>query len=85
MRKVYASKAAAKQAADAENSRLARARAKFTIKLAYGRPDIFPERPITLTGFKAEIDAAKWIVAECSHSMDGSGGLQSSLTLEAVA
>ncbi|HET6536702.1 MAG TPA: phage late control D family protein [Sphingopyxis sp.] len=84
LRKVYASEAAAKQAADAENSRLARTKAKCTIKLAYGRPDIFPQRPITLAGFKPEIDAARWIVSECSHNMDGSGGLQSSLTLEAT-
>lgn len=84
LRKVYASEEAAKQAIDAENSRLARAKAKCSIKLAYGRPDIFPEKPILLEGFKAEIDAAKWIVAECTHSMDGSGGLQSSLVLEGV-
>ncbi len=83
-RKVYASEEAAKQAIDAENSRLARAKAKCSIKLAYGRPDIFPEKPILLEGFKAEIDAGNWIVAECTHSMDGSGGLQSSLVLEGV-
>jgi phage protein D len=84
LRKVYASKEAARQAAQAENSRLSRAKAKCSIKLAYGRPDIFPERPITLTGFKAEIDQGKWIVTECTHSMDGSGGLKTSLVLEAL-
>lgn len=84
LRKVYASEEAAKQAVAAENSRLARAKAKCSIKLAYGRPDIFPERLIILEGFKAEIDASTWIVAECTHSMDGSGGLQSSLVLEGV-
>ncbi len=85
LRKVYASEEAAKQAVAAENSRLARAKAKCSIKLAYGRPDIFPERLIILEGFKAEIDASTWIVAECTHSMDGSGGLQSSLVLEGVS
>jgi hypothetical protein len=82
LRKVYASEEAAKQAIDAENSRLARAKAKCSIKLAYGRPDIFPEKPITLEGFKAEIDAGKWMVTECTHTMDGGGGLQSSVVLE---
>lgn len=84
LRKVYASEAAAKQAANAENSRLARTKGKCSVTLAYGRPDIFPDRPIKLAGFKAEIDKARWIVSECSHSMDGSGGLRSSITLEAV-
>jgi len=84
LRKVYANEADAKQAAKAENSRLARQVAKFSTKLAYGRPDIFPERPMELTGFKAEIDARQWVVAECSHTMDGSGGLTTGLTLEAT-
>ncbi len=82
LRKVYASEEAAKQAIDAENSRLSRAKAKCSVKLAYGRPDIFPEKPIILEGFKAEIDLGQWIVTECTHTMDGSGGLQTSLALE---
>ena len=84
LRKVYASETDAKQAAEAENSRLARQVAKMTTKLALGRPDIFPERPVTLTGFKAEIDGRKWVVAECRHTMDGRGGLHTSLTLEGL-
>lgn len=85
LRKVYANEADAKQAAAAEKSRVARTKAKITLKLAYGRPDLFPERPITLTGFKAEINAHKWIIAECSHTMDGNGGSSTSLTLEAIS
>ncbi len=85
LRKVYASEADAKQAAAAEKSRVARTKAKMTLKLAYGRPDLFPERPIKLTGFKEEINAHRWIIAECSHTMDGSGGCSTSLTLEAVS
>ncbi|MPT48034.1 MAG: phage late control D family protein [Sphingobium sp.] len=84
LRKVYASEEAAKQAAAAENSRLSRSKAKCTVNLPYGRPDIFPERPITLTGFKPEINGHKWVVAECTHSMDGSGGSRTSLMLEAL-
>ncbi|MGE4431884.1 MAG: contractile injection system protein, VgrG/Pvc8 family [Sphingobium sp.] len=85
LRKVYANEADAKQAAAAEKSRVARTKAKITLKLAYGRPDLFPERPITLTGFKDEINARQWIIAECSHTMDGSGGSSTSLTLEAIS
>lgn len=85
VRKVYANETDARHAAEAENSRQSRAKAKATVALAHGRPDIFPERPVTLAGFKAEIDARKWIVAECTHAMDGSGGLTTRLTLEAVS
>lgn len=85
LRKVYASEEDAKQAARSESSRLARQVAKMTTKLTYGRPDIFPERPIALTGFKSEIDARKWVVSECTHTMDGEGGLSTSLTMEAKA
>lgn len=84
LRKVYASEADAKQAAQAEHGRISRAKAKATIELALGRPDIFPERPIALTGFKDEINARSWIVEEAAHSMDGGGGLKTRLTLEAV-
>ena len=40
---------------------------------------------VELTGFKAEIDARKWVVAECRHTMDGKGGLMTDLTLEGLA
>jgi len=85
LRKVYANEEDAKQAAASEISRVARTKAKMTLKLAYGRPDLFPERPIKLTGFKPEIVAHDWIIAECSHSMDGDGGSATSLTLEAIS
>jgi hypothetical protein len=52
--------------------------------MSYGRPDIFPETPVKLTGVKYEIAAHDWIVAEDEHSMDGRGGLMSRLTLEAA-
>lgn len=83
IRKVFANEADARQHAEAEHTRISRTKAKVSIDLAYGRPDLYPERPITLTGFKPEIDAREWIVAEASHTLDGSGGLKSKLTLEA--
>lgn len=84
IRKTHASEIDARQAAEAENGRMNRAKAKASYTLAYGRPDIFPERPVILTGVKAEIRNHKWIVAECNHSMDGSGGLRTTLALEAI-
>lgn len=84
LRKVYANEADAKHAAAAAHSRTSRAKAQCTLDLPLGRPDIFPNKPVTLTGFKPEINARKWVVSEASHSMDGQGGLKTSLTLEAL-
>jgi len=71
LRKVYASEADARQAAEAESSRMSRRVATASIALALGRPDIFPEIPVTLSGFKEEIDGRRWIVESVRHSMDG--------------
>lgn len=83
LRKVYASEAEAKQAAAAEASRLQRRTATARIALAYGRPDIFPEIPVTLSSFKDEIDGKSWLVEAVTHKMDGQGGLMTELELEA--
>lgn len=83
LRKVYASQADAQHAADAEAKRTNRAKFRCIVELIYGRPDIFPERPVKLTGVKDEIAAHDWIVAEAEHGMDGQGGSKTRLTLEA--
>ncbi|MCW2405279.1 phage protein D [Sphingobium sp. B1D7B] len=83
LRKLYASEADARQAAEAESARITRRVATARLKLAYGRPDLFPEIPVTLDGFKTEIDARKWLIEGATHRMDGSGGLTSDLELEA--
>lgn len=82
LRKVYSSEADAQAAAEAEFARKARAKAKMSLSLAFGRPDIGPETPVTLTGYKDEINAQKWVVSEATHTMDGGGGLVTQLQLE---
>jgi len=82
LRKVYANEADARAAARAEFNRKSRGKAKLSLSLAYGRPDIGPDSPVTVTGFKAEINAQKWIVTEATHTMDGDGGLMTQLQLE---
>ena len=47
--------------------------AKFDITLAIGRPDLYPETPVTVQGFKAEIDNEKWLINEISHKLDNNG------------
>ena len=84
LRKVYASEADAQQAAAAEASRIQRRVAKARITLALGRPDIFPEIPVTLTGYKDEINGRSWLVEAATHKMDAQGGLLTELELEAA-
>lgn len=78
----HPTQAEARQAAQAEWSRIQRAPRKMSLGLALGRPEIMPESPVTLSGWTQEITNQDWIVAEVTHSLDGRGGLTSSLSLE---
>lgn len=80
--KVYHNEAEARAAATAESKRKLRGEAEFDFTLALGRPDLTPERPVTLGGFKPPIDARAWLLAELTHSLDGRGGLTTSVKLE---
>jgi len=83
LKKVYANESDAKAAASAEAKRIARKGAEFSMKLALGRPDLYPDRPVTLVGFKPEADGHKWLIAEVVHHLDGGqGGLTTDLKLE---
>lgn len=84
LRKVYATRADAEAAAQAEYNRKARAQAKLNLTLALGRPDYSPDTSVTVTGFKDEINGQKWLCAELNHTMDGTGGLVTSLSLESA-
>ena len=85
LRKVYSTEADARHAAEAELGRMERGKATMSFAMALGRPDIFPDRPIKLTGWKAEINAINWLVIETVHTMDGNGGLTGRLELETAA
>lgn len=81
LRHLYESEKTALSGARAAFRRLQRGAAQFEITLAAGRPDIYPETPVTVYGFKPEIDAQKWLIKEISHRID-SGGYTSRLQLE---
>jgi uncharacterized protein len=78
---VYPTQAEAKAAAEAEYKRTQRSQATMDYALAMGRAEIFPELPVTVSGFKPEIDATPWLVKRVRHSI-GEGGFTSSLELE---
>lgn len=82
VRRVHHSEASARTAARTAARRDARAAAEFTYTLALGRPDLYPERPIAVSGFKPEIDAKRWVIAEATHTLEGQSGLKTSLKLE---
>ncbi|SPK77223.1 Bacteriophage P2 tail protein GPD (fragment) (plasmid) [Cupriavidus taiwanensis] len=81
LRHTYATKSNAERAARAEWARIQRGVATFGITLALGRPDLFPELPANVSGWKPQIDNAGWTLAEVRDSMS-ERGYTTSLELE---
>jgi uncharacterized protein len=81
LKKLFASEAEAKRAAEAEWKRIQRAPRKLSCTLALGRPEISAEQPAVVKGFHPEIDEQDWIVVEATHSLDNKG-LTSALSFE---
>ena len=82
LRHLYATEASALAGARAAFARIRRGLAEFSLTLATGRPDLYPETPVTVQGFKAEIDAESWLIVEVAHRL-GDSGYTCSLKLEA--
>ncbi|AIU74075.1 bacteriophage late gene control protein D [Hafnia alvei FB1] len=73
MRKTFQSEDAARRAAAAKWQQLQRGAAEFSITLARGRAELYPEMHATVTGFKPDIDAQDWIISKVEHDVDGNG------------
>lgn len=82
LRKVHADEAAAKRAATAERDRLKRAPETLDMKLALGRADAIPEARVKVSGYKDQIDAATWLIAEVTHRLDKAGGFTTDVKME---
>ncbi len=82
LRKTYQNEDAAKRAAAAKWQQLQRGAAEFSITLARGRAELYPEMHVTVTGFKASIDNQNWIISKAQHDVD-SNGFTTRLDLEA--
>ena len=78
---IYATKAQAMRAAQAKWDKIQRGVAEFSITLATGRADLFPETPVAVKGFKRVIDEQAWIISRVVHSLNG-GGFTTGLELE---
>ena len=81
LRVTYPSEARAITVAKSAFDKLKRGVATFSLNLALGEPDLMPETPISLSGFKAEIDATNWLIARVTHNLSD-GGLTSQIECE---
>lgn len=83
LKDTYATEADALQAAKAELQRTDRGAATLSLSLtlAVGRPQLMPQSPVTVQGFKPEIDGEGWLVKSVEHSL-GDGGYSTQLECE---
>ncbi|SFN66767.1 hypothetical protein SAMN05421579_11450 [Xenorhabdus japonica] len=79
--RVYSNKENAERAAKAVWEKMQRGAAQFSITLAKGCADIYPETPIQLKDFKPEIDGTHWTLVKVTHNLNDSG-FTTSLDLE---
>ncbi|MBS0879013.1 phage late control D family protein [Pantoea sp. JGM49] len=80
---VYSSKATAMRAAKAKWEKLQRGVAEFSLTLAMGRADLYPETPVEVKGFKSVIDAQPWLISKVTHNLS-SGGYTTQLDFEVL-
>lgn len=73
LRHTYKSKQGAENACKRTLARVDRGKVSFSITLAQGRAEVFPEIPVKVKGFKPEIDATEWLACRVTHRIDGAG------------
>ena len=81
LRHTYASESTAITAAKSAFDKIKRGVATFSLNLAFGEPDLMPETPIALSGFKSEIDATNWLITRVTHNLSD-GGFTSQIECE---
>ena len=73
LKNTYASKEEAEEAAKAEWLRIQRGEYKFNMTLAIGHPDLIPQSPVTVSGYKKLINETKWIADKIRHDISDNG------------
>ena len=73
LRHTYSSQANAKRAARTEWRRIQRGMAQFSLTLARGRQDLFPDLRAAVSGWKPEIDGTEWCLTRVTHNLSDSG------------
>lgn len=83
LKRVYASEAEAKMAAEGAASRAARKPYAFTFDLAFADPALQPDTPVTLEGWGDAVDGKSWLVTAIETRF-GAGGLRQSIDMESA-
>ncbi|MDR1350911.1 MAG: phage late control D family protein [Zoogloeaceae bacterium] len=73
LRHTYASKSGAQRAAQSALDKIQRGVASFSLTLSQGRPELIPELPAKVIGWKPEIDGADWLITKVTHRLSNSG------------
>lgn len=73
LRHIYANQKNAERGAKAAWQRLQRGVAEFSITLATGRPELITELPVTVRGFKPQIDEGSWLLTKVIHNVNDNG------------
>ncbi|KGQ36823.1 phage late control D family protein [Gallibacterium genomosp. 1] len=73
LRNTYTSEKRAINSAKAAFNKMKHGVASFSLTLAYGRPELIPELPVTVQGFKGMIDSSEWIISKVTHNIDKDG------------
>ncbi|WP_249111411.1 MULTISPECIES: phage late control D family protein [Pasteurellaceae] len=78
----YKTEQSARKAVVREFKKLGRGTANFSLTLAQGNPDLMPELPLKLFGFKKEIDINNWVIKQVVHSISADSGYTTSIECE---
>lgn len=73
LRSTYNTEQAAKRAATVKWQQLKRGAAEFSMILARGVPELYPELHAEMSGFKSVIDEADWTITKTVHNISGHG------------
>lgn len=84
LKETYSTAADALAAAKAEWQRLKRGAATLSLTLAVGNPLLVPQTPVTVRGFKDQIDGTGWLLVRATHSLED-GGLTTQVEMETGA
>lgn len=82
LRHTYKTEQTARNAAQRIFRQLKRGAATFSLTLAQGNAELMPERPISVEGFKTEIDSTLWLITQVTHTISADNGFTSQIECE---
>lgn len=82
LRHTYKTEQTARNAVQRIFKQLKRGAATFSLNLAQGNAELMPEVPISVEGFKAEIDSTLWLITQVTHTISADSGFTSQIECE---